>query len=233
MLFRSAGRGAVRVPSGASQDVWRGPTWSFKEIAEKLGITTNELNTIANQIVGEFPDALPGLKSTYGSSKYYSQKDIKRWVNSNNVKEIVKNMQQKQGVMEGDPEWNTRFDPHPARRQWVAVPNQFQGKLKPDGSKIGPDGDIDEDATKGRDIKRIPLIQKAKVAHPMAQSDEEALALYVNDREEADVKRLDREQDRELDMLKHVDSDEQAIKKKLDTLTQAISAINQKIQSLK
>lgn len=47
------------------------------------------------------------------------------------------------------------------------------------------------------DPKRHQLINRARIAHPLATSDEEALALYINDKEERDVNRLDKENDHE------------------------------------
>lgn len=47
------------------------------------------------------------------------------------------------------------------------------------------------------DPKREQLIVKARAAHPMAKSDEEALALYVNDKEEYDARRLSQDNERE------------------------------------
>ena len=101
---RTVGAGAVRVPSGASRTVWNEPTWSFKEIADKLGISTNMLNLLAWKQIGGFPEAVPGLKASKaygGSSKYYKQSEVKRWVNANKVREFLKGqMAAKQGVAE-------------------------------------------------------------------------------------------------------------------------------------
>lgn len=44
------------------------------------------------------------------------------------------------------------------------------------------------------DPKRLQLVNKARIAHPMAKSDEEALALYINDKEERDFNNVDREE---------------------------------------
>jgi cytidyltransferase-like protein len=54
------------------------------------------------------------------------------------------------------------------------------------------DNSVDEAAT---DIKHRTLVNKARMAHPLANSDEEAIALYVLDKEERDVDRLDHEDD--------------------------------------
>jgi hypothetical protein len=87
---RTSGSGAVRVPSDASREIWNEPTWSFKEIADKLGVSTNTLNLLAWKQIGGFPDARPGLTSKHGSSKYYKQSEVKRWVNANKVRELIK-----------------------------------------------------------------------------------------------------------------------------------------------
>ena len=87
---RTVGAGAIRVPSGASKTVWNEPTWSFQEIAEKLGISIKLLNLLAFIKIGGFPEAIPGLASKHGSKKYYKQSEIKRWVNANNVREKLK-----------------------------------------------------------------------------------------------------------------------------------------------
>ena len=85
----------VHIPGNMKHPDWNEPTWSFKEIADKLGVTTNVLNNIAFKIIGGFPEAVPGLKSRYGSKKYYKKSDVKRWVNSTNVREIVAKLKQR------------------------------------------------------------------------------------------------------------------------------------------
>ena len=94
--IRTAGRGAIRIPGDMSAPQWREPTWSFQEIAQKLGIPVSALNLLAFNRIGGFPEALPGLAARYGSKKYYKQSEIKRWVNANNVREKLK-----QGMAEG------------------------------------------------------------------------------------------------------------------------------------
>jgi hypothetical protein len=94
--IRTAGRGAIRIPGDMSAPHWREPTWSFQEIAQKLGIPVSALNLLAFNRIGGFPEALPGLAARYGSKKYYKQSEIKRWVNTNNVREKLK-----QGMLEG------------------------------------------------------------------------------------------------------------------------------------
>jgi hypothetical protein len=94
--IRTAGRGAIRIPGDMSAPHWREPTWSFQEIAQKLGIPVSALNLLAFNRIGGFPEALPGLAARYGSKKYYKQSEIKRWVNANNVREKLK-----QGMLEG------------------------------------------------------------------------------------------------------------------------------------
>jgi hypothetical protein len=96
--IRTAGRGAIRIPGDMSAPQWREPTWSFQEIAQKLGIPVSALNLLAFNRVGGFPEALPGLAARHGSKKYYKQSEIKRWVNANNVREKLK-----QGMAEAKP----------------------------------------------------------------------------------------------------------------------------------
>jgi hypothetical protein len=86
-----SGRNATRVPSSMSQAVWREPTWSFREIAEKLGITSNDLKGLANTY--GFPNKIDGLTSTYGSKSYFNQSEIKRWVNANDIRNVIKSKQ--------------------------------------------------------------------------------------------------------------------------------------------
>ena len=73
-----------------ASSAWREPTWSFQEIAQKLGIPTSALNLIAFTRIGGFPEAVPGVKSKYGGAKYYKQSEVKRWVNANQVREKIK-----------------------------------------------------------------------------------------------------------------------------------------------
>ena len=87
----------VPVPGDMSHPEWKGPLWSFQEIIDKLGITANTLLSYISHYPG-FPKKKEGIKSTYGSKAYYSQRDVKRWVNANDIRNIIKS---KQGVEEG------------------------------------------------------------------------------------------------------------------------------------
>jgi hypothetical protein len=80
----------VSIPSDMKHPEWREPTWSFQEIAQKLGIPVSTLNLIAFNKIGGFPEAIPGLSARHGSKKYYKQSEVKRWVNANNVREKLK-----------------------------------------------------------------------------------------------------------------------------------------------
>lgn len=73
----------------------RAPLWSFQEIAQKLGITNAALNSWAFKKIGNFPEAVPGIKSYVGSTKYYNSNEIKRWVIDNNVRERIKSASSK------------------------------------------------------------------------------------------------------------------------------------------
>ena len=95
---RNSGSGEFRgvsIPSDMKHPEWREPTWSFQEIAQKLGIPVATLNLLAFNRIGGFPEALSGLSARHGSKKYYKQSEVKRWVNANNVREKLK-----QGVAE-------------------------------------------------------------------------------------------------------------------------------------
>jgi hypothetical protein len=141
---RTVGAGAVRVPSDASREIWNEPTWSFKEIADKLGVSTNTLNLLAWKQIGGFPDARPGLTSKHGSSKYYKQSEVKRWVNANKVRELIKGrVATNQGVAEGES--NAMSDT--AKR----LANKDDGKV----AKLRAAGDKRrEDELKGRNIAK-------------------------------------------------------------------------------
>jgi hypothetical protein len=69
---------------------WKEPTWSFQEIAQKLGVPFSALNLIAFHKIGRFPEPVPGVTSRRGSVRYYKQSEVKRWVNSNQVREKLK-----------------------------------------------------------------------------------------------------------------------------------------------
>jgi hypothetical protein len=88
--IRTAGRGAVRIPGNMSAPQWKEPTWSFQEIAQKLGVPFSALNLIAFHKIGGFPEPVHGLASKRGSVRYYRQSEVKRWVNSNQVREKLK-----------------------------------------------------------------------------------------------------------------------------------------------
>lgn len=97
---RNSGSGEFRgvsIPSDMKHPEWKEPTWSFQEIAQKLGIPVATLNLLAFNRIGGFPEPLSGLSARYGSKKYYKQSEVKRWVNANNVREKLK-----QGVAEAD-----------------------------------------------------------------------------------------------------------------------------------
>jgi hypothetical protein len=87
----------VPVPGDMSHPEWREPLWSFQEISDKLGIGTDALKGYMWLYPG-FPEKKQGIKSSYGSKTYYSQRDVKRWVNANDIRNIIKS---KQGVKEG------------------------------------------------------------------------------------------------------------------------------------
>jgi hypothetical protein len=108
----------VNIPSTMKHPGWKEPTWSFQEIAQKLGISTSALNLLAFKSIGGFPEAVPGLAARYGSKKYYKQSEVKRWVNANNVREKLKqgvSEQERVGNMDAD-----KFDDAMARLKQLA-----------------------------------------------------------------------------------------------------------------
>ena len=87
----------ISIPGNMKHPGWKEPAWSFQEIAEKLGITTQELQGFIAYL-GNFPKKVEGIKSKFGSKAYYPRSEVKRWVNATNVRDIIKS---KQGVVEG------------------------------------------------------------------------------------------------------------------------------------
>jgi len=110
----------VPVPGDMSHPEWKEPLWSFQEISDKLGIGTDTLKAYMWHYPG-FPEKKQGIKSTYGSKTYYSQRDVKRWVNANDIRNIIKS---KQGVKEstnvqGPVEaWGYRYNERDQRVMW-------------------------------------------------------------------------------------------------------------------
>jgi hypothetical protein len=95
-------------------------------------------------------------------------------------------------------------------------PTKLPKTVKPEG--------LQEEASK-TDPKRVQLLNKARIAHPFAKSDEEALALYINDKEVQDVDNLENE-------LGSVESEEHSLETIVDKLEQKFTQLNQKIDSI-
>jgi len=93
----------IHIPGNMKHPDWREPAWSFQEIAEKLGVTSNELRTLVLHI-GNFPKKLEGVTSNNGSKTYYPRSEVKRWVNATDIRNIIKS---KQGVAE---DYNPEYD---------------------------------------------------------------------------------------------------------------------------
>lgn len=90
------------------------------------------------------------------------------------------------------------------------------------------------EGTAGRsEEKSKNLLRKARIAHPLAKSDEEALALYILDKEQKDVQDLERVNDKEERMISNLQNLESELEKKMHSLRSEIDAINQKISALK
>lgn len=87
----------VYLPGAMKHPDWKEPAWSFQEIAQKLGVSTKELNGLVALYPG-FPTKAPGIKSKYGSGAYYPRSEVKRWVNATDIRNILKS---KKGVEEG------------------------------------------------------------------------------------------------------------------------------------
>lgn len=86
----------IHIPGNMKHPGWKEPTWSFAEVAEKLGLTPKELQQLAFSL-GNFPKKAEGVKSSYGSKAYYPRSEIKRWVNASGIRDIIKS---RQGVAE-------------------------------------------------------------------------------------------------------------------------------------
>lgn len=80
---------------------------------------------------------------------------------------------------------------------------------------------VAEGATKS-DPKQQDMVIKARVAHPLAKSDEEALALYINDKAESDADRLSQENDQEEEEIDRIEQIAMELRSRLDRLEQQI-----------
>jgi hypothetical protein len=87
---------------------------------------------------------------------------------------------------------------------------------------LGTAREVDEAGSKQDnkqvDIKASMLLKRARAAHPLAQSDAEALAMYFLDKEESDVDRLDQVNDREDRMIDRLDQVEQDLQRQINKL---------------
>jgi hypothetical protein len=77
--------------------------------------------------------------------------------------------------------------------------------------------EVTEEGSRPRDLGAEVMLKKARAAFPIAGNDAEALALYIADKEQRDVNRLERENDEEdaliariMDQLKKTEVDEAA-----------------------
>lgn len=91
-------------------------------------------------------------------------------------------------------------------------------------------GAVAEDTT-AQDPTVIQMKKRARLAHPFAKSDEEALALYVNDREIRDVDNLEREQNRELKMIDRIQDAENKLQKEIDHIDQELAALTNALKA--
>lgn len=79
------------------------------------------------------------------------------------------------------------------------------------------------------DLKAKELIGRAKAAHPSATSDEEALAMYVYDKEQRDIDRLDKEQDRDDEEISKLDAYRDFLATEIQNLRDEIASLKQGI----
>jgi hypothetical protein len=73
-----------------------------------------------------------------------------------------------------------------------------------------------KESNQSTDLKASALLRRAKVMHPLAHNDEQALALYINDKEEQDVDQLD--------------SEEHYLEKKIKELERKINNLDHQLQ---
>jgi phage pi2 protein 07 len=143
----------IHIPGNMKHPDWREPTWSFQEIAEKLGITSNELRTLVLHI-GNFPKKLEGVTSNNGSKTYYPRSEVKRWVNATDIRNIIKS---KQGVAEAA---------NPAQQAAIAIAKK---------KKAG----VDEAAPPGAKAERMVKHIKKGYAKDGKLSDKEKSIAYA------------------------------------------------------
>ena len=86
---------------------------------------------------------------------------------------------------------------------------------------------VAEEST-AQDPNVIQMKKRARVAHPFAASDEEALALYVSDREIKDVDNLEREQNREMHMIDRIQDAEHSLQQQIDHIDQVLASFQNK-----
>jgi DNA-directed RNA polymerase sigma subunit (sigma70/sigma32) len=83
----------------------------------------------------------------------------------------------------------------------------------------------------GMDPSVIQMKKRARVAHPMAKNDEEALLLYSVDKNKEEFKDIHGEQDREMSMIKRIEKAEGTLEKevaRIDSEMAQILAMTQK-----
>lgn len=97
-------------------------------------------------------------------------------------------------------------------------PTKLPKTVKPVGGQVVEPVSEDSAGTPAVDSKRYALLTKARIAHPVAKSDVEALALYINDKEERDVDHLDQVNDREDDMIDHLEKLEMDLQAQISNL---------------
>ena len=88
---------------------------------------------------------------------------------------------------------------------------------------------VAEEST-AQDPNVIQMKKRARVAHPFAASDEEALALYVSDREIKDVDNLEREQEREKKMIDRIEQGENKLEQEIAHIDAILSQLANKVK---
>ena len=146
----------VNIPGDMKHPDWKEPTWSFQEVAEKLGVSPKELQQLALSL-GNFPKKSEGLTSRYGSKAYYPRSEIKRWVNASDIRNIIK---AKQGVAEQELDEKSTSQAQFRTMAAAAHNPEF-------ARKVGIDTDVAQEfhgADRGQDYKSLP--KKANEAAP-------------------------------------------------------------------
>jgi chaperonin cofactor prefoldin len=132
---------------------------------------------------------------------------VARMVPNSQVDRIIASLVNKFGVKSTDFEW------HPGDRDQYKFTNE-------DAESFG--------------YKSLhPEIFKARQQFPMAKSDMEALLMYVQSQEKQDIDRVDRVNDREDAEINQLDKEEDSLERRLDALTAQLEKLKTKAKTVK